>query len=984
MILWEPTVFASRRRKILGDADAILGPAVRAALARHPNGQWWTPILDAAERVFRRTFREESGTNRHPNLDDHIQAMRGDMAMNLRSLHQVTPNSANLIIRAMSSAAVNAATAFAASVDEEDLTLTWHTMHDSKVRHAHAEADGQTVPVGHPFDIAGHPMRFPGDPRAPIELWVNCRCVVVPGLSEKVASTLLPSPNGSTGKLSETPMGVSSGPGLSAEAAMASTPSGNSPSRSTAGSGSSITESFRPAGSTTSATAPRSNGANVPVGSPANTVAASRSPTLLSPPPPSRLPEPSTIAAGSTTMAARIAALRAMLTTESDAVPTGRPSGSADNANGTTYAGSGQLPAEEDTMTAPAPTEVTPQDVMPETTDEATDPLSPPLTEWHSVLAPEGVFSGDGRRFKAGSLRNRDLPLPISWQKISDDRHKGSVVVGQIQKIFRDGSMVKGAGTFESSPEADEVIGLIASGSLRGVSVDVDDATAELDPENEKVTFSDGRICSVTIVPIPAFQEAYIALGPWEDANVTASCLDCGAPSDEFKIDESPWSNYKESDYTVPQWHAACLIHLHTGAPTNKTDCKLPVRTPGGALNRAGVHAAAAALAGGRGGVDAPPAHKAAARAKLRGLYGQLKETPPDSIKAEEGTEDFGRGPGWVTNPEATRRLHNYWVRGEGAAKIRWGEPNDFYRCRTEVGEEIGESSPEKLRFINQICAQWHKDALGVWPGQEGGGRHHHHDGETISAAVNLVASADLFRPPPDWFTDPHFIDLAPLAVTDEGRVFGHIAGWHACHTGFPGVCVTPPHSSTGYAEFLDGYVVCDDGSKVAVGPVTMDGEHADLGMDRRRAMRHYSDTTLAVADVAVGEDDFGIWCAGYVRPGVPEEKIAVLRASKLSGDWRGDELILALAVNKPGFLNPRIGITDGRQTALVAAGIVEAADEPVNLVTALADEMELRDRKRRRKALLAEVLGSPRERLLSLAASAGISVSPEGGDDGV
>jgi hypothetical protein len=83
--------------------------------------------------------------------------------------------------------------------------------------------------------------------------------------------------------------------------------------------------------------------------------------------------------------------------------------------------------------------------------------------------------------------------------------------------------------------------------------------------------------------------------------------------------------------------------------------------------------------------------------------------------------EEFGRGPGWVTNPEGTRKLHAYWVRGEGAGKIRWGQEGDFARCERLVGEKIAKNDPGKLRFIKQICAQWHKDATGATPGNAPG-----------------------------------------------------------------------------------------------------------------------------------------------------------------------------------------------------------------------------------------------------------------------
>lgn len=103
-------------------------------------------------------------------------------------------------------------------------------------------------------------------------------------------------------------------------------------------------------------------------------------------------------------------------------------------------------------------------------------------------------------------------------------------------------------------------------------------------------------------------------------------------------ISNKAWGQFAESDYTLEQWHRACLIHLHDGPPEAKSQCKLPVREPNGTLNRNGVHAAAAALAGARGGVDAPMAEKRSAARKLITLYGELDEEPPESIRRLAGT----------------------------------------------------------------------------------------------------------------------------------------------------------------------------------------------------------------------------------------------------------------------------------------------------------------------------------------------------------
>lgn len=55
---------------------------------------------------------------------------------------------------------------------------TWRTRRDARVRHTHAAAEGQTVPFVAPFFVGGIPMQHPGDPTAPVEEVVNCRCQV--------------------------------------------------------------------------------------------------------------------------------------------------------------------------------------------------------------------------------------------------------------------------------------------------------------------------------------------------------------------------------------------------------------------------------------------------------------------------------------------------------------------------------------------------------------------------------------------------------------------------------------------------------------------------------------------------------------------------------------------------------------------------------------------------------------------------------------
>jgi hypothetical protein len=198
--------------------------------------------------------------------------------------------------------------------------------------------------------------------------------------------------------------------------------------------------------------------------------------------------------------------------------------------------------------------------------------------------------------------------------------------------------------------------------------------------------------------------------------------------------------------------------------------------------------------------------------------------------------------------------------------------------------------------------------------------------------ADTVVASGafdNLVRPPREWFNDPALGAVTPLTITDDGRVFGHGAVWGTCHTGFGNTCASPPAEGA-HMYYRLGEVVTADGSRVAVGHITLGTGHAPVrGISASQAAEHYDNTGSVVAVVASGEDDHGIWVAGAVRPGVPEARVQELRAASLSGDWRriGGQLRLVafLAVNRPGFPVPRTAAftRHDEQQTLVAAGIV-------------------------------------------------------------
>lgn len=64
-------------------------------------------------------------------------------------------------------------------VESGQLTHTWESMRDEKVRGSHAIADGQTVPINEPFTVGGYKLLYPGDDSlgAPPSETIGCRCL---------------------------------------------------------------------------------------------------------------------------------------------------------------------------------------------------------------------------------------------------------------------------------------------------------------------------------------------------------------------------------------------------------------------------------------------------------------------------------------------------------------------------------------------------------------------------------------------------------------------------------------------------------------------------------------------------------------------------------------------------------------------------------------------------------------------------------------
>lgn len=210
----------------------------------------------------------------------------------------------------------------------------------------------------------------------------------------------------------------------------------------------------------------------------------------------------------------------------------------------------------------------------------------------------------------------------------------------------------------------------------------------------------------------------------------------------------------------------------------------------------------------------------------------------------------------------------------------------------------------------------------------------------TITASIYLrdraLVAAGYGRapiaPPREWFETPEPNEPTPLTVEPDGRVYGHIALWNSCHTGFLNgrfsECVQPPRSRIDYADFHLGALPVEgpDGTEViAIGKLTVGTGHADPHVGRLAAREHYDHTGAVAAYVRAVDGRHGVWVCGATKSDATDEQIRDLCANPPSGDWReynGNlELQAALAVVIPGFPVPRA------QLALSASG------DPVTLI---------------------------------------------------
>lgn len=91
-----------------------------------------------------------------------------------------TPDSPPALLAQMVATAVVNAAQVAVAMAANWRTKTWRSRRDNRVRDTHVALNGTSVPIGTVFlSPSGAKLRFPGDPRAPMNEVANCRCRLI-------------------------------------------------------------------------------------------------------------------------------------------------------------------------------------------------------------------------------------------------------------------------------------------------------------------------------------------------------------------------------------------------------------------------------------------------------------------------------------------------------------------------------------------------------------------------------------------------------------------------------------------------------------------------------------------------------------------------------------------------------------------------------------------------------------------------------------
>jgi hypothetical protein len=147
-----------------------------AFMGRQVAGQRVTMVSSTAQATLTNTIRQFMADPVFQSAGEKVQSK-----MLRQKFDGLADYQARRIVRTEATNAANYATEQAAAnlFSGQDLTKTWRSGFDARVRDAHRSANGQVVPFNSKFSVGGESLQRPGDPNGSASNVINCRCSMI-------------------------------------------------------------------------------------------------------------------------------------------------------------------------------------------------------------------------------------------------------------------------------------------------------------------------------------------------------------------------------------------------------------------------------------------------------------------------------------------------------------------------------------------------------------------------------------------------------------------------------------------------------------------------------------------------------------------------------------------------------------------------------------------------------------------------------------
>ena len=540
---------------------------------------------------------------------------------------------------------------------------------------------------------------------------------------------------------------------------------------------------------------------------------------------------------------------------------------------------------------------------------------------FYAVLCVDEFQTTDGRYFE--HFEWETLPLSL-WTLDQNSGHYDGEASGSIRTIERlsDNRRIFATGFLLPTDEGTQTEAQIEGGALRFISVDPADYECEEEitaigtdgwPIDGQLRFTKYVIGGATVLGSPAIRLAVIWLdGMDAPAELTMPLPDPVAPTTMPTIVDV------DDDQDI-------IVILASASGSTS----LPLSARGAAWDSSSAKAAVAKWASSDGTGD-------------KATINWPKYGRAFFHKEGDGTKigDFSLPFADVVGGELTAIWAGVTSAAGACSGARGADGGKFADAKPRIGTYYAKAA--KQYSDDGIKVPWASNAL-VATIAEGelqtllASAREERDGGQVCVLTDHCGGPAL--PTLEMFREPGFDGPTPPTVDRDGWARGHFALWNVPHRGFLHYewsdRIYAPHSLSGYAQFQVGstpVACCDDPGcgheerrSLRTGVLTVGTTHAGKTLTAAAAQAFYENSGLQVADVVLGEDQWGPWFSGPLRPDISDARVRELLGSTLSGDWRwiaGQlELVAILGVNTGGIPVLASAHVEGGETRTLIAG---------------------------------------------------------------